>query len=315
MEAAPVFIGIDVSKAQLDMAERPSGERAVMPHTEERSTTLVERLRHRGLACLVLEATGGLEVPLASALAVAGIPVAVVTPRQVRDFARATGPLAKTDAIDAQILARVAEAVRPAPRPLPDEATQAFSALLTRRRQLIEMLVAEQNRMQRAPRPIQRQIQVHLTWLKKQLVALDEDLTHRIQSTPIWREQEDLLRRVPGIGPVVSRTLLAELPELGTLTHKQIAALVGVAPLNRDSGTLRGRRTTWGGRAVVRAALYMSTLVATKHNPVITGFYQRLRAAGKAPKVALVACMRKLVTMLNAMAKHRTPWRLAVQNT
>jgi len=177
------------------------------------------------------------------------------------------------------------------------------------------MLVAEQNRMQRAPRPIQQQIQAHVTWLKQQLAALDEDLTHRIQSTPIWREQEDLLRSVPGIGPVVSRTLLAELPELGTLTHKQIAALVGVAPLNRDSGTLRGRRTTWGGRAVVRAALYMSTLVATKHNPVIKVFYQRLRAAGKAPKVALVACMRKLVTILNAIVKHRTPWRLAVPNT
>jgi transposase len=315
MEAVPVFIGIDVSKAQLDVAERPSGERAVMPHTEESMTTLVARLRDRRLACLVLEATGGLEVPLASALAVAGIPVAVVNPRQVRDFARATGQLAKTDAIDAQILARFAEAVRPASRPLPNEATQAFSALLTRRRQLIEMLVAEQNRMQRAPRPIQRQIQVHLTWLKKQLVALDEDLTHRIQSTPIWREQEDLLRSVPGIGPVVSRTLLAELPELGTLTHRQIAALVGVAPLNRDSGTLRGRRTTWGGRAVVRAALYMSTLVATKHNPVIKVFYQRLRAVGKAPKVALVACMRKLVTILNAMVKHRTPWRLSAQGT
>jgi transposase len=286
-----------------------------MPHTEESMTTLVARLRDRRLACLVLEATGGLEVPLASALAVAGIPVAVVNPRQVRDFARATGQLAKTDAIDAQILARFAEAVRPASRPLPNEATQAFSALLTRRRQLIEMLVAEQNRMQRAPRPIQRQIQVHLTWLKKQLVALDEDLTHRIQSTPIWREQEDLLRSVPGIGPVVSRTLLAELPELGTLTHRQIAALVGVAPLNRDSGTLRGRRTTWGGRAVVRAALYMSTLVATKHNPVIKVFYQRLRAVGKAPKVALVACMRKLVTILNAMVKHRTPWRLSAQGT
>ena len=266
-------------------------------------------------AGLVLEATGGLEVPLASALAVAGIPVAVVNPRQVRDFAKATGRLAKTDAIDAQTLARFAEAVRPAPRPLPDEAAQAFSALLTRRRQLIEMLVAEQNRMQRAPRPIQPQIQAHVTWLKQQLAALDEDLTHRIQSTPIWREQEDLLRSVPGIGPVVSRTLLAELPELGTLTHKQIAALVGVAPLNRDSGTLRGRRTTWGGRAVVRAALYMSTLVATKHNPVIKVFYQRLRAAGKAPKVALVACMRKLVTILNAIVKHRTPWRLAVPNT
>lgn len=315
MEATPVYIGIDVSKAQLDMAERPSGERAVMPHTEENIATLVERLRHRRLACLVLEATGGLEVPLASALAVAGIPVAVVNPRQVRDFAKATGQLAKTDAIDAQTLARFAEAVRPASRPLPDEATQAFSALLTRRRQLIEMLVAEQNRLQRAPRPIQRQIQVHLTWLKKQLVALDKDLTHRIQSTPVWREQEDLLRSVPGIGPVVSRTLLAELPELGTLTHKQIAALVGVAPLNRDSGTLRGRRTTWGGRAVVRAALYMSTLVATKHNPVIKVFYQRLRAAGKAPKVALVACMRKLVTILNAMVKHRTPWHFSAQST
>jgi transposase len=286
-----------------------------MPHTEDSITTLVEQLRHRRLACLVLETTGGLEVLLASALAVAGIPVAVVNPRQVRDFAKATGQLAKTDAIDAQSLARFAEAVRPAPRPLPDEATQAFSALLTRRRQLIEILVAEQNRLQRAPRPIQRQIQAHLTWLKKQVAALDEDLTHRIQSTPIWREQEDLLRSVPGIGPVVSRTLLAELPELGTLTHKQIAALVGVAPLNRDSGTLRGRRTTWGGRAVVRAALYMSTLVATKHNPVMKVFYQRLRAAGKAPKVALVACMRKLVTILNAIVKRRTPWRLAAQNT
>jgi transposase len=286
-----------------------------MPHTEDSITTLVEQLRHRRLACLVLETTGGLEVLLASALAVAGIPVAAVNPRQVRDFAKATGQLAKTDAIDAQSLARFAEAVRPAPRPLPDEATQAFSALLTRRRQLIKILVAEQNRLQRAPRPIQRQIQAHLTWLKKQVAALDEDLTHRIQSTPIWREQEDLLRSVPGIGPVVSRTLLAELPELGTLTHKQIAALVGVAPLNRDSGTLRGRRTTWGGRAVVRAALYMSTLVATKHNPVMKVFYQRLRAAGKAPKVALVACMRKLVTILNAIVKRRTPWRLAAQNT
>lgn len=191
-----------------------------MPHTEESMTTLVERLRHRQLACLILEATGGLEVPLASALAIAGIPVAVVNPRQVRDFAKATGQLAKTDAIDAQTLARFAEAVRPAPRPLPDEATQAFSALLTRRRQLIEMLVAEQNRLQRAPRPIQRQIQSHVTWLKQPLAALDEDLTHRIQSTPIWREQEDRLRSVPGIGPVVSRTLLAELPEFGTLTHK-----------------------------------------------------------------------------------------------
>ena len=315
METGPLYVGIDVSKAQLDVAERPSGERAVIPHTEQDIAALVEQLGARRPACVVLEATGGLQAPLASALAIAGIPVAVVNPRQVRDFARATGQLAKTDAIDAQILARFAEAVRPAPRPLPDEATQAFSALLTRRRQLIEMLVAEQHRMRTAPRPIQRQIQAHLTWLKQQLAMLDEDLTHRIQATPLWREQEDLLRSVPGIGPVVSRTLLGELPELGRLTHKQIAALVGVAPLNRDSGSLRGRRIIWGGRAVVRGVLYMSAVVAARRNPIIKAFYQRLRTAGKAPKVALVACMRKLVTILNAMVKHRTPWRLSAQST
>jgi len=315
METGPLYVGIDVSKAQLDVAERPSGERAVIPHTEQDIAALVEQLGARRPACVVLEATGGLQAPLASALAIAGISVAVVNPRQVRDFARATGQLAKTDAIDAQILARFAEAVRPAPRPLPDEATQAFSALLTRRRQLIEMLVAEQHRMRTAPRPIQRQIQAHLTWLKQQLAMLDEDLTHRIQATPLWREQEDLLRSVPGIGPVVSRTLLGELPELGRLTHKQIAALVGVAPLNRDSGSLRGRRIIWGGRAVVRGVLYMSAVVAARRNPIIKAFYQRLRTAGKAPKVALVACMRKLVTILNAMVKLRTPWRLSAQST
>jgi len=315
METGPLYVGIDVSKAQLDVAERPSGERAVIPHTEQDIAALVEQLGARRPACVVLEATGGLQAPLASALAIAGIPVAVVNPRQVRDFARATGQLAKTDAIDAQILARFAEAVRPAPRPLPDEATQAFSALLTRRRQLIDMLVAEQHRMRTAPFPIQRQIQAHLTWLKQQLAMLDEDLTHRIQATPLWREQEDLLRSVPGIGPVVSRTLLGELPELGRLTHKQIAALVGVAPLNRDSGSLRGRRIIWGGRAVVRGVLYMSAVVAARRNPIIKAFYQRLRTAGKAPKVALVACMRKLVTILNAMVKHRTPWRLSAQST
>lgn len=315
METGPLYVGIDVSKAQLDVAERPSGERAVMPHTEQDIAALVEQLGARRPACVVLEATGGLQAPLASALAIAGIPVAVVNPRQVRDFARATGQLAKTDAIDAQILAHFAEAVRPAPRPLPDEATQAFSALLTRRRQLIEMLVAEQHRLRTAPGPIQRQIQSHLTWLKRQLATLDEDLTHRIQATPLWREHEDLLRSVPDIGPVVSRTLLAELPELGTLTHKQIAALVGVAPLNRDSGTLRGRRMIWGGRAAVRGALYMSAVVAARRNPIIKAFYQRLRAAGKAPKVSLVACMHKLLTILNAMVKHRTPWRLATQGT
>ena len=315
LETGPLYIGIDVSKDQLDVAERPSGERAVIPHTEQDITALVEQLGARRPACVVLEATGGLQAPLASALAIAGIPVAVVNPRQVRDFARATGQLAKTDAIDAQILARFAEAVRPAPRPFPDEATQEFSARLTRRRQLIELLVAEQHRLRTAPRPIQRQIQAHLTWLQQQLATLDEDLTRRIQATPLWREQEDLLRRGPGIGPVVSRTLLGELPELGTLTPRQIAALVGVAPLNRDRGTLRGRRTTWGGRAVVRAALYMSALTAARHNPVIKAFSQRLRAAGTAPNVALVACMRKRLTILNAILKHRTRWQLSGEGT
>lgn len=308
METKPVYVGVDVSTAHLEMAERPTGARAVLPHTEDGIASLVERMRVRAPACVVLEATGGLQGPLASALAVAGMPVAVVNPRQVRDFARATGQLAKTDAIDAQVLARFAEAVRPAPRPLRDAATQHLAAVLARRRQVIEMLVAEQHRMRRAPRPIQRHIRTHLTWLRRQLAVLDQELTQQIQTTPLWRAHEDLLCSVPGIGPIVSRTLLAELPELGTLTHKQIAALVGVAPLNRDSGTLRGRRVIWGGRAAVRGALYMSAVVAARRNVIIKAFYQRLRAAGKKPKIALVACMRKLLTILNAMVKHRRPW-------
>jgi transposase len=316
METGPLYVGIDVSKAQLDVAYRPSGERQVVPHTEEGIATLVERLMVLSPMGVVLEATGRLEVPVASALAVAGLPVAVVNPRQVRDFAKATGQLAKTDAIDAQVLARFAEAVRPAARPLPTEPAKVLAALLTRRRQLIEMIVAERNRQHRpVPREIARQIAAHLKWLERQLATLDKDLTAHIQSTPLWREREDLLRSVPGVGPVLSRTLLAELPELGTLTHKQIAALVGVAPLNCDSGTLRGRRTTWGGRTVVRAALYMGALVAMKCNPTIKAFYQRLRAAGKPPKVALVASMRKLLIILNAIVKHQMPWRLSVEGT
>ena len=245
----------------------------------------------------------------------AGLPVAVVNPRQVRDFAKATGRLAKTDALDARVLARFAEAVRPAPRQLPDAATHEFSALLSRRRQLIEMRVAEHNRLGSAPRRIQQQIRKHLTWLDCQGATIEEELAQRITSTPIWRERDNLLQSVPGVGPTLSRTLVAELPELGILTRHQIAALVGVAPLNRDSGMLRGRRTTWGGRAVVRAVLYMGTLAAVRWNPVLKVFYQRLRAAGKAPKVALVACMRKLLTILNAMLKHQTPWSLVVERS
>lgn len=315
MTDTAVFVGIDVSKEQLDVALRPSGERWAVTHAERGITTLVRRLRRLTPTLVVLEATGGFELPLTGALAAAGLPVVVVNARQVRDFAKATGRLAKTDALDAAVLAQSAEAVRPPPRPLPDAATQALSALLTRRRQLLAMRTAEQNRVATAPPAVRREIQAHLAWLTRRLATLDDDLGRTIRESPVWREKDDLLQSVPGVGPGLARTLLAGLPELGTLTHKQVAALVGVAPLNRDSGTWRGRRMVWGGRAPVRAALYMSALVATRCNPVIRTFYQRLCAAGKAKKVALTACMHMLLTILNAMVKHRTPWRENLAHT
>lgn len=310
MTAPPVFIGIDVSKDRLDLALRPTGERWTAPNTERGIRTVCRRLRTSVPALIVLEATGGQELPLTGALAAAGLPVVVVNPRHVRDFAKATGRLAKTDALDAAVLAQFAEAVRPPLRPLPDAATQALSALLLRRRQLIAMLTAEKNRLGLAPPPVRKGIKTHLTWLDGRLADLDEALAHTIRESPIWREKDDLLQSTPGVGPGLARTLVAGLPELGTLTRQQIAALVGVAPLNRDSGRFRGTRRVWGGRAHVRAALYMSALVATRFNPVIRTFYQRLCAAGKAKKVALTACMRKLLTILNAMLKHQTPWTI-----
>jgi transposase len=312
MPDTPSFVGIDIAKAQLDVAVRPSDARDTLVHDAMGIDTVVTRLRQVQPTLIVLEATGGLERPLVRARVAAGLPVIVANPRQVRDFAKATGQLAKPDQLDAGVLARFAEAVRPALRPHPDAATDALAALLARRRRVIEMLTAEKNRLSPAPKPMRRRIQVHVTWLTAELARLDEELDEAIRQSPVWREQEDLLRSAPGIGPVMSRTLLADLPELGTLNGKQMAALVGVAPLNRDSGTLRGPRRVWGGRAPVRAALYMATLVATKCNPVIRSFYRRLRAAGKAAKVALVACMRKFLTILNAMMKHRTPWRSVV---
>ena len=307
-----VFIGMDVARDRLEVATRPAGESWPIANDAAGIAELVVRLRDLGPALIVLEATGGLELPLLAALGSAGLPVVAVNPRQVRDFAKALGKLAKTDAIDAQVLAHFAEAVRPAVRPLPDAATQALAALVTRRRQLVEMLVAEDNRRRSAPVAIRADIQAHLVWLRKRLKDLDQELGQVLRSTPLWREREDVLRSVPGIGPTVTATLLAELPELGTLGRKQIAALVGVAPLNRDSGTLRGKRSVWGGRATVRAALYMATLVATRHNPVIRALYARLLAAGKLKKVALTACMRKLLTLLNALVKHRTRWTAPV---
>jgi transposase len=242
------------------------------------------------------------------ALADAGLPVVVVNPRHARDFAKATGRLAKTDPLDARGLAHFAEAVRPTPRPLPEAEAQALSALVTRRRQLVQMLTAERRRLQTAPQRIRTDIQAHLAWLARRLARTDDDLAAAIRSSPLWRAKDEILQSTPGVGPILSRTLMAKVPELGALNRQEIAALIGVAPFNRDSGTLRGTRAVWGGRAHVRAVLYMSTLAAVRHNPVLKAFYERLRAVGKAPKVALTACMRKLLTILNAMLKHRTPW-------
>lgn len=311
MSGPAVFVGIDVAKATLDLAVRPSGQRWTVANEATTMAELVEALEAQAPTLVVLEATGGFEHVVVAALAAAGLPVVVANPRQVRDFARAIGQLAKTDAIDAQILALFAERVRPEPRPLPNEAAQELDALLTRRRQLLDMLVAEKNRLGFARTPVRRGITQHIRWLERRLADVDGDLGHLIERSPVWRATDDLLRSVPGVGPVLSRTLLGELPELGQLNRKQIAALVGVAPLARDSGTLRGKRLVWGGRAPVRTVLYMSALAATRCNPVLRAFYHRLRAAGKPAKVALTACMRKLLTILNAMVRSNTHWRSA----
>jgi transposase len=309
MVDVPCFVGIDVAKAQLDVAVRPSGERWAVPNDADGVVTLVERLQPLHPTLIVLAATGGLERVATAALATAGLPVVVVNPRQARDFARATGQVAKTDALDARALAHFADVIRPTPRPLPDAQTQELRALLGRRQQLIGMRTAEQNRLAGTSGRLIQDIEAHMAWLNTRIATLDDDLETLLRASPLWRANDDLWQSVPGIGPVCARTLLLELPELGTLKRQQIAALVGVAPLNCDSGTLRGRRTMWGGRAHVRTVLDMGTLVATRFNPQIKAFYQRLLAAGKRKKVALTACRHKLVTILNAMLKHRTSWQ------
>jgi len=306
MTEAGGFVGIDVAKAELEVVVRPSGARWTVTNNAAGLAQLQERLQASAPSLIVLEATGGYEVAVVAVLATAALPVVVLNARQVRDFARATGRLAKTDAIDAGVLAHFAEVVRPPVRPLPDAMTQSLQAWLMRRRQLVEMLLAEEQRRSRAPRPIQRQIDQHVRWLRAQLGAVEKDLAQTLRESPVWREKDNLLRSVPGVGPVLTTTLLGDVPELGQLNRKQIAALIGVAPLNRDSGTYRGRRAVWGGRARVRATLYMATLTAARYNPVIRAFYERLVAAGKPKKVALTACMRKLLTILNAMIARAT---------
>ena len=308
MEGEARFVGIDVSKAQLDVAVRPTGKRWTLPYDQTGIEGLIPQIVDLEPALVLLEATGGLELPLVAALAAAALPVVVVNPRQVRDFAKATGTLAKTDTLDAGVLAHFADAVRPEVRPLKDAETQVLNSLTARRRQVMTMLVSEKNRLGTAIGAVSPRIEAHIAWLEQELSDLDKGLRQTLRRSPVWREKDDLLRTVPGVGEQISLTLLANLPELGTLNRRQIAALVGVAPYNRDSGALRGKRAVWGGRSRVRAVLYMGALVASRHNPAIRDFYQRLLAAGKPKKVALVASMRKLLVILNGMLKHGSPW-------
>jgi transposase len=305
-----LFLGIDVAKDKVDAHVRPSGARCTVGTDEAGLHQLLTWVQAQAPTLIVLEATGGYEVVVAAALGSAGLPVAVVNPRQIRDFARATGQLAKTDALDAAAIARFAEAVQPPVRLLATAAAQALGALVARRRQLLDMLGAERNRQSQArDRQLHRQIGAHVTWLMKALAAIDRELQDTIRATPLWRETEELLTSVPAVGAVTAHTLIAEVPELGHLGRREIAALIGVAPLNRDSGTLRGRRMIGGGRASVRRVLYMAALVAVRYNPHIATFYARLTAAGRPKKVALVAAMRKLLTILNAIVREKRPWQ------
>jgi transposase len=302
------YVGIDVAKDHLDVHVRPTDEAFRVPHDDAGLASLLKRLRALTPSLIVLEASGGYEVPLTAALASATLPLAVVNPRQIRDYARALGQLAKTDRLDARVIALFAEAVRPQARPVPDAQAQALAELIARRRQLVDMLAAEQNRRRLLrDRRVQRQLDAHITWLEEALRRLDHDLSTLVRATPAWRETEDLLRSARGIGPVTAYTLIANLPELGRLDRRRIAALVGLAPLARDSGVFRGRRMIAGGRPHIRRVLYMATLAAIKYNPVIRAFHHRLVAAGRPNKVAITAAMRKLLTILNAMLRDRRP--------
>lgn len=308
MAEKEVFVGIDVSKEKLDVAVRPSGELMSFSNDEDGISVMVDFIMPFSPILIVLEATGGLETASVGMLAAKGLPVVVINPRQVRDFAKATGRLAKTDAIDAHVIAQFGEAVRPEIRPLKDEEAKRLSALITRRRQIVGMITAEKNRLIAAAPWTRKDIQSHIVWLEKCLKKADKNLNDLLRKSPVWRKKDDILQSTPGVGPVLSMTLLSNLPELGTLNRKQIAALVGVAPLNRDSGLYRGKRMIWGGRANIRSVLYMSVTCAIRFNPVIKIFYQRLRDAGKLHKVAMTACMRKLLVILNTMIKNRTRW-------
>lgn len=303
------FVGLDVSQDQLDYAFWPEGATFQAKNQAEGIQQLVQHLKQVAPERIVVEATGGLEIEVVTALCQANLSVAVINPKRARDFARSTGQLAKTDRIDAVLLAHFGQAIRPRVYQMPDEQAQQLNALLTRRRQLIEMLVAEKNRLHSADRRVKERLKAHIAWLEAEIQDIDRNLKQAIEQNPVWKEKDEILRSVPGVGPGLSFTLLGDLPELGQLDRKKIAALVGIAPYNRDSGQQRGKRAVWGGRARVRHALYMPTLSAVRYNPVIKAFYENLIGAGKPYKVAITACMRKLLTILNAMIKHSSPWR------
>jgi transposase len=311
-EANKLYVGIDVSKKTLDVDSFPESHRAQFSNDEAGHRDLAARLQQWAPSWIVLEATGGLETALVTVLATAGLHVAVINPRQARDFAKAIGMLAKTDQVDAFVLARFAEAVKPALRPVKDHDLRQLEEVLTRRRQLVDMVTAEQNRKQQASRNMAKEIDEHLEWLKRRIKSADTDLGSAIKASPIWHAKANLLESIPGVGKVTVSTLLAELPELGTLNRREISALVGVCPYNRDSGAYRGKRRIWGGRAAVRSVLYMATLVAIRFNPVLKRAYERFKTEGKLKKVAIVACMRKLLVTMNAMLRDNVMWTATV---
>ncbi|MDD4959621.1 MAG: transposase [Gallionella sp.] len=303
------FVGIDVSKSTLDVCIEPAVQTLHVAYDETGISQIVVRLKEVSPTLIVLEATGGLEVRMATELASVGLPVAIINPRQARDFAKATGQLAKTDRVDAAMLAAFAKAIRPQTRPLKDEDTRALDDMVSRRRQLINMRVQETLRLNTAAsKPMIKSLNKHIVWLDKQIAGIDSDLTKYLRESDVWRAKDDLLRGIPGVGAVTTLTMLAKCPELGTLNRREIAALTGVAPLANDSGKHRGKRFIWGGRADVRAVLYMAAISAMRCNDTIKGFADRLKKTGKPPKVVIVACMRKLLTIMNSMLKNNTPW-------
>jgi len=304
-----VFIGVDVSKDRLDVAVAPSGESMRFANSEDGIALLADFLKPRNPELVLFEATGGWEMNAVNHLVAQRLPLVVLNPRQVRDFAKATGQLAKTDAIDARILARFGQAVRPEVRSLKPLELRKLDDLNTRRRQIVEMLTAEQNRLVSAPEWVRPDIEELIAILKKRLAAINRDLNKLIRKSPLWREKDKILQSFPGVGPITASTIIAALPELGTLTRRQIAALVGVANLNCDSGTHKGKRKIWGGRADIRSVLYMCAMTAARCNPVIRPFYQKLLRAGKPNKVARTACMRRVLVILNAMMRSNTCWQ------